>query len=163
MSLDGSTPGADRLITFTVRDNEFRVRRPFRSDEAEIRRRFARKLTAGGTIVDEYPAQRAAQDVLNAYDGVELLAEARFEVLLSPRRRPNGEEERAGESCPEHWRRRIFDGERLIAESISFDGVDPDEFREAAAALDQALQKKTASESPSPESSTDSAKTPSSG
>lgn len=130
------TPGVDRVIVFEAAGHQFGLRRPSRADAREIAARWAAKLAAGG-----------APDLLAALDGDGLLWEARFEVLLVPRR-VQGTPQPLGEHAPVHW---LVDGED--GPRVSFERVDAEEFAAVCAAAEQAWeQKKTTSQS-----STDSA------
>jgi hypothetical protein len=142
----GATPGVDRIIQFFVRGGEFRLRRPTRGDQAEILRRFTARLMRATPPLGDYTSQEIAKETLNGLDGGNLFSEARFEVLLLPRKNAAD----LGERAPAHWYSELKDpDQRVIAKVIAFDDVDPDEFAEAAKFVDDALQKKSAPATPS--------------
>ncbi|MEO8602988.1 MAG: hypothetical protein ABI629_10455 [bacterium] len=124
-----ATPGANRVIQL-VREGTFCFRRPSRADEAEIWRRFSRKVGAGGGLLES--------DLLNSYDGGALLAEAQLEVLLTPR--PGGTP--LGEQAPPHWYREVTVGPNQTQRVLTFDDVLPEEFDEVARFLKEAIAPK---------------------
>ncbi|MEO8753200.1 MAG: hypothetical protein ABI624_11050 [Casimicrobiaceae bacterium] len=131
----GITRGADRTLQFSVRGSEFRARRPSRADQAEIYRRFVRKICSAAPAADVV-AQDIARAVLNNLDGGALLSEARLEVLLTPR-----DGAALGERAPSHWLRQVkgLDETTVVATLVTFDEVDPEEFDEVARWVDAAL------------------------
>jgi hypothetical protein len=148
------TPGIDRTVQFFVRGNEFRFRLPTRADNAEILRRYTAKLMRACPPLGDLAAQEVAKETLGSLDGGGLLSEARLEVLLLPRAGAAA----LGEHAPAHWLREVKDpdGTTVIARSVAFDDVDPDEFDEVARFVDDQLAQKK-SPSPNP-SSTDTAR-----
>lgn len=135
------TPGVDRIVSFFVRGSEFRVRRPSRGDNAEILRRYTAKLMRACPALGDFATAEVAKEALTSLDGGSLLSEARLEVLLLPRVGTATDEH-----PPAHWLHEIRDpDQRVIARSVIFDQVDPEEFDEVALFVDQLLapQKKS--------------------
>jgi hypothetical protein len=146
MSLEQSTPGVDRILTLNPGANELRIRRPSRADQAEIWRRYSEKLARAGMGL---PGMEAAPEFLARFDGGSLLAEARFEVLLVPRRSPKGDVIDLTEGAPEHWFTPITDATgKILDHVVSFVGVGVEEFEARAGELAEALQKKTPTRTP---------------
>ena len=129
------TPGVSRTITLKVGATVFHVRRPSRADEAAIWERYSQKVARSGLSL--------TADFVASLDGANLIAEARFEVLLRPRRGPRGDEINLGEAAPEHWLQELTDGDgKVIGKIVSFANVDVEEFNDAAKLLAEALKKK---------------------
>lgn len=142
------TPGVDRTVQFFVHGHEFRFRLPTRADNAEILRRYTAKLMRACPPLGDLAAQEVAKETLGSLDGGGLLSEARLEVLLLPRVGAAA----LGERAPAHWLREVTDpdGATVIARSVAFDDVDPEEFDEVAQFVDDRLaQKKRPSPNPS--------------
>lgn len=113
--LNGATPGRDRIVSFTIRGQEFAYRRPSRADRAAMHRRNVVKLGVTGIPADT--------ELMQAYDGAGLTWESRLEVGLVPRPDKN-----MGERAPSSW---LKDGQ------INFDEVDEDEFNEVCQYLSE--------------------------
>lgn len=160
---EGPTPGSDQLIVINLGSSQLRARRPSRGDEAEIQRRFVRKLMQAAMPMEDAARIDVARMILDRYDGGNLHAEAQLEVLLLPRIY-GGVPQSVGESAPAHWYRDVVatDGTQL-GRVVSFDNVPTEEFERGARELAAAIaQKKSDVRSPQP-TSTGSAPNQSSG
>lgn len=129
-----TTPGVDRLLSFEAAGKRFSVRRPSRADERRIYEVLVGKLMHVGSL---------AASLLDSFQGQSLLAEARFEVLMVPRTGPKGDSIDLGETGPENWFLVLRDEQKqFLGKSVFFDQVAVEEFKEAAAKLEEELKKK---------------------
>jgi len=120
-----ATPGVDRVVTFTINGHSFGFRRPSRADEGDAQKRYVMKV--------------AESEMLAGLGGTNFFWESRLEVGLVPRRNRASQEINLGEKAPSHW---FDDG------VLSFDQVDPEEFKAVVEYLESEVFKKKTSEQP---------------
>ena len=119
------TPGAQRIITFTINGGTFAFRRPSRADEAEVARRTAVAIV---------------NDTHDRLDGLKIQFDSQLEVGLRPRVTRTGEELNLGETAPAHWLEPIVDfDKKVIGQRISFANVMLSEYNEVVEYLTKAL------------------------